>query len=119
MRGTGIFEPFRSCEFTAFTYLQTDCRIGDRSEAPASNARVSSFDVSTNCPRHIRTEYELALISGVEFSIDAGKGCAYYASERWLSGRKRRFAKSVKGSNPSAGSNPVLSACFLTPFSSR
>ena len=30
--------------------------------------------------------------------------------ERWLSGRKRRFAKSVKGSNPSAGSNPVRSA---------
>jgi hypothetical protein len=30
--------------------------------------------------------------------------------ERWLSGRKRRFAKSVKGLNPSAGSNPVLSA---------
>lgn len=30
--------------------------------------------------------------------------------ERWLSGRKRRFAKSVRGSNPSAGSNPVLSA---------
>ena len=30
--------------------------------------------------------------------------------ERWLSGRKRRFAKSVNGSNRSAGSNPVRSA---------
>jgi hypothetical protein len=36
-------------------------------------------------------------------------------SERWLSGRKRRFAKSVKGSNPSAGSNPVLSAPARCP----
>ena len=33
--------------------------------------------------------------------------------ERWLSGRKRRFAKSVTGSNWSAGSNPVLSALFV------
>ena len=32
------------------------------------------------------------------------------ATERWLSGRKRRFAKSVNGSNRSAGSNPVRSA---------
>ena len=30
--------------------------------------------------------------------------------ERWLSGRKHRFAKAAKGSNPSAGSNPALSA---------
>ena len=33
--------------------------------------------------------------------------------ETWLSGRKRRFAKSVMGSNPSAGSNPVVSARFI------
>jgi hypothetical protein len=30
--------------------------------------------------------------------------------ERWLSGRKHRFAKSAYGSNCTAGSNPVLSA---------
>ena len=30
--------------------------------------------------------------------------------EEWQSGRMRRFAKSVMGSNPSAGSNPVSSA---------
>ena len=33
--------------------------------------------------------------------------------ERWLSGRKRRFAKPVRASRPSAGSNPVLSASVL------
>jgi hypothetical protein len=40
-------------------------------------------------------------------------GCAGHPAhlpERWLSGRKRRFAKSVTGLFPSAGSNPVLSA---------
>src|SRR5262249_24714463 len=31
---------------------------------------------------------------------------------RWLSGRKRRFAKPVYGSNRTAGSNPVLSVKF-------
>ena len=45
-------------------------------------------------------------------SMDAGEtNC----KERWLSGRKRRFAKSVKGSNPSAGSNPVRSAYEINP----
>ena len=34
----------------------------------------------------------------------------FWQLETWLSGRKRRFAKSVMGSNPSAGSNPVVSA---------
>jgi hypothetical protein len=29
--------------------------------------------------------------------------------ERWLSGRKRRFAKPVSGETLTAGSNPVLS----------
>ena len=37
-------------------------------------------------------------------------GLANGATERWLSGRKRRFAKSVNRETGSAGSNPVRSA---------
>src|SRR5438132_12363080 len=38
--------------------------------------------------------------------------------ERWLSGRKHRFAKAAWGSNPTAGSNPALSAQVDGVFSS-
>lgn len=37
--------------------------------------------------------------------------------ERWLSGRKRRFAKSVDGESCLAGSNPALSAGLLADAS--
>src|SRR5262249_11747994 len=36
--------------------------------------------------------------------------------ERWLSGRKRRFAKSVWVSQPTMGSNPILSVIALRHF---
>lgn len=46
---------------------------------------------------------------GLALALDSsGKRGVY--REEWQSGRMRRFAKSVMGSNPSAGSNPVSSA---------
>ena len=37
-------------------------------------------------------------------------------AERWLSGRKRRFAKPLYGLNRIGGSNPPLSASFYKGF---
>ena len=45
-----------------------------------------------------------------------GHGRARRRQERWLSGRKRRFAKPVRGLHPSTGSNPVLSALALLRY---
>lgn len=39
--------------------------------------------------------------------------------ERWLSGRKHRFAKAAWGLNSTAGSNPALSVCLLVLFPNR
>ena len=43
-----------------------------------------------------------------DFSLVQPNRC----EERWLSGRKRRFAKSVSRATGSAGSNPVRSAWY-------
>jgi hypothetical protein len=40
-----------------------------------------------------------------------------HSLERWLSGRKHRFAKAAWGSNLTAGSNPALSASLLADVS--